>query len=287
MRERLPSAVRARVKTVAMAVLAAFCLSAPTLPAHAGDDRPSWREIWKWRESWSGVDIARDNWLLYSGITVAPFGHIHEPGWRMRLAGGYGQYKYEGNRGTGLTPQIQTFAATTYYGDALIGYLERYGPLTAKAFAGISYLAHDIAPHDPDNLVSGDDIGFKGALELWLDIGDIGFASLDASWNSAHDTRNVRTRLGARVAPNWSGGVEGWLNLDDQSDCDLGWDNSAACYNDEKTELIDYTRAGLFVRYDWDGGEISLSGGVSGGSFGSSGDANPEPYATLNWLTQF
>jgi hypothetical protein len=267
--------------------LAMVTLASLGPPAHAEDTRPSWREVWKWRETWSGVDIARDNWLVYTGATVAPFGHIHEPGWRMRLATGYGHYDYEGNRGTGPTPDLRAFSAMTYYGDALIGYLERWGPLTAKAFAGVSYVTHNIAPHDPDNLVTGDEIGFKGVLELWVDIGDIGFASLDASWNSAHDTRNVRTRLGARLAPSWSGGVEGWLNLDNQSDCDLGWDDSAACYGDDKTELLDYTRAGLFLRYDWDGGELSLSGGVSGGSFGSSGDASPEPYATLNWLTQF
>ena len=283
----LPNTVRAKRAAIYGRAFAALCVISLAAPAQADDSRPSWRDVWKWRESWSGVDIAKDNWLLYSGVTVAPFGHIHESGWRMRFAGGYGQYKYQGNRATGPTPQIQSFAAATHYGDALIGYLERWGPLTAKAFAGISYLAHDIAPLDPDNLVTGDDIGFKGALELWLDIGDMGFASLDASWNTAHNTRNVRSRLGARVAPNWSSGLEAWLNLDDQSDCDLGWNDTAACYGDEKTELLDYTRAGLFLRYDWDGGELSLSSGVSGGSFGSSGNASPEPYATLNWLTQF
>lgn len=273
-------------RKTAVAGLAVVVAASTSLCAVADDARPSWREIWKWREVWSGVDAAKDNWLIYSGMTVAPFGHIHEPGWRFRMAGGYGQYQYTGNRGTGPTPDIRSFAAMTYYGDALVGYLERYGPLTAKAFAGVSYLAHDIAPFDPDNLVTGEEVGFKAALELWVDIGEIGFASLDASWNTAHDTRNVRTRLGARFAPSWSGGLEGWLNLDDQSDCDLGWSGGDAC-DEEETDLLDYTRAGLFLRYDWDGGELSLSGGVSGGSFGSSGSASPEPYATLNWMTQF
>jgi hypothetical protein len=41
------------------------------------------------------------------------------------------------------------------------------------------------------------------------------------------------------------------------------------------------------VRYTWDGGEVSLSGGVSGGSFMAAGNADPEPYMTFNWLTQF
>jgi hypothetical protein len=102
-----------------------------------------------------------------------------------------------------------------------------------------------------------------------------------------HDTRNARARLGAYITPSISTGIEGWLNLDNQSDCDLGWEDSADCYSDEETHLLDYTRAGLFLRYTWDGGEVSLSGGISGGSFQAAGNADPEPYATLNWLTQF
>lgn len=288
MRGRRPIADRAALGAVLWAALAGIALSttAPS-PSMAQEARPSWREIWKWRETWSGIDIARDNWLVYSGITVAPFGHIHEPGWRVRLAGGYGQYSYSGNRSTTPTPDIQSFSATTYYTDALVGYLDRFGPLTAKAFGGISYIAHDIAPFDPENIIIGDDVGLKGALELWLDIGEISFASLDMSWNTANDTRNARARIGARVTSSISAGLEGWLNLDDQSDCDLGWDQSAACNSDDQTNLLDYTRAGVFLRYEWDGGELSLSGGVSGGSFASSGSAEPEPYATLNWMTQF
>ncbi|MBY0225129.1 MAG: cellulose biosynthesis protein BcsS [Hyphomicrobium sp.] len=287
MPERSPVPRCARPRLVLWTALAAALLSLTPLSVAAQETRPSWRDVWKWRETWSGVDVARDNWLVYSGITVAPFGHIHDPGWRVRLAGGYGNYEYSGNRSTTPTPDIQSFSAATYYGDALVGYLERFGPLTAKAFGGLSYIAHDITPFDPENLVVGDDIGVKGVLELWLDIGEIGFASLDASWSSAHDTRNARARLGAYITPSISTGLEGWLNLDNQSDCDLGWDNSVDCYVDEKTHLFDYTRAGLFLRYTWDGGELSLSGGISGGSFQTAGDAEPEPYATLNWLTQF
>jgi hypothetical protein len=274
----------AKFRTACLAVLALFIALANSAPACADDQHPSWREIWKWREVWSGVDVAQDNWLVYTGVTVAPFNHIHEEGLRLRFTSGYGQYAYTGNRAASV---VQSFEALTYYGDALIGYLDRFGPLTAKAFVGIAYSAHDIAPFDPENLVIGDDIGLKGVLELWLDIGTVGFASLDVSWSNAHETRAARSRLGARFSPSMSGGLEAWLNLDAQSDCDLGWDNGAACNSDEETSLIDYTRAGLFLRYEWDGGEVSVSGGISGGSFMSSGDANPEPFGTINWMTQF
>jgi hypothetical protein len=264
----------------------AIAVSAPLTPLAAQEARPSWREIWKWRETWSGADIAKDNWLVYSGITVAPSSHIHEPGPRFRASAGYGQYEY-GKSPAGQSDAAQSFDATTYFGNVLAGYLERFGPLTAKAFAGISYLAHDITPSDPENLVSGDEIGFKAVLELWLDIGNAGFASLDSSWDTAFNTRSARSRVGAYVGPGLSAGLEAWLDLNDQSDCDLGWRDTDNCDDQGETELLDYTRAGVFLRYNWDGGEVSLSGGVSGGSFQSAGDASPEPYVTINWLTQF
>lgn len=222
---------------------------------------------------------------------MAPFSHIHEPGLRLRFAGGWGQYGYRGDRSETGTPAVVSFDVQTYYGEALVGYLERWGPLTAKAFAGVSAIGHAVTPFDIENVVIGDEVGFKGALELWLDIGRIGYAGLDLAWNTAHETRSARTRLGARMTPSLSAGLEAWLDLDAQSDCDLGWSAGGGCARQhragEETSLLDYTRAGLFLRYEWQGGEISASGGISGGSFMNSADDEPKPYGTLNWITQF
>ncbi len=132
------------------------------------------------------------------GVTVAPFGHIHEPGLRFRLAGGYGNYDYSGNRKASASrPKSSHSPPPPYYGDALVGYLERFGPLTAKAFGGVSYLAHDITPFDPEKPRDCDEFGFQSRRRTLLDIGDVGYASLDLAWNSAFNTRNARARLGA------------------------------------------------------------------------------------------
>ncbi len=77
---RSPNAAQAGLPGALAAALAVLGVVLTMPPAAADGARPSWREIWKWRETWSGVDVARDNWLIYSGLTVAPFGHIHEPG---------------------------------------------------------------------------------------------------------------------------------------------------------------------------------------------------------------
>jgi hypothetical protein len=42
----------------------------------------------------------------------------------------------------------------------------------------------------------------------------------------------------------------------------------------------------LFVRYAWEGGEISLAGGVSGRFFEDAQDMT-DPYATMTWLVQY
>jgi hypothetical protein len=72
-------------------------------------------------------------------------------------------------------------------------------------------------------------------------------------------------RTGYRIYGNASIGLEGGINAND-----LGED----------------ARGGLFARYAWQGGEISMSGGYSG-RFLDEADALRDPYATINWLTQF
>ena len=136
-----------------------------------------------------------------------------------------------------------SFTAETAFAEALVGYLKRFGPLTAKAFVGVAAIEHDITPLDPENPVQGQEFGPKLAAEFWLNMGTSAWSSLDLSWTSAHQTSAARMRTGYRVFGDVSLGLEGGLNAND-----LGED----------------ARAGLFARYAWNGGEFSLAGGFSG-----------------------
>jgi cellulose biosynthesis protein BcsS len=236
---------------VAAATAAAFVSSAAADP----QDDPGWREVW------TGVDASSHAWLVYSGATVAPYSNIFSDGLRLRIAGGYGGYTYVGQR----RKADQSFDATTSFAEALVGYLERFGPLTAKGFVGIAAIDHDIAPFDPDNPVQGQEVGPKVATELWLNMGNDAWSSLDLSWTSAHQTSAAHMRAGYRVYQDISLGIEGGINANT-----LGED----------------ARAGLFARYAWQGGEVSLAGGFSG-RFLDDAEALQDPYATFNWLTQF
>lgn len=272
------------------AVLAALTMAIScTTPASASPDEPR-----SGREVWAGADISDNVWLVYSGVTVAPWSGIHDEGLRFRATGGYGEYNYNSLVGDGAGgTHWQRFDARTYYADVLIGYLKRFGELTAKAFVGASMITHDIEPLDEQALAFGDEVGVKGVIELWLNIGERGWGSLDLSWASAHDTRAARARLGYRFWPRISLGVEGGVNMDAQAECRVDGNSTSRCnrLSDDldRADLLDYARAGVFARYEWGTGEMSLSAGALGDSFGSGSHDKTEiaPYVTLNWLTQF
>jgi hypothetical protein len=128
-------------------------------------------------------------------------------------------------------------------------------------------------------------------MQLWLNIGDEAWASLDVAASDAHDTRSLRTRFGYRIVPTLSLGLEGKINVDAQGDCELGNDSSKACRGQYKESddvtLLSYSRAGVFARYEWATGEISVSAGALGRGFIHDAASDPTPYVTVNWLTQF
>jgi len=244
------------------------------------------------REVWAGADVSSNVWLVYSGVTFAPWGGIHDEGVRFRSAGGYGEYEYDGSIDVGGVVSPAHFQAQTYFADLLIGYLKRFGELTAKAFVGASIISHHISPLDPETVAIGEEVGVKGVIELWLNIGERGWGSLDLSWSSAHDTRTARARLGYRVWPKLSLGLEAGLNVDSQGACRMNALAGSTCQSlpgdpIAETDLLDYGRAGAFARYEWGVSEASLSAGVLGDSFSSNGDIELAPYVTVNWLTQF
>jgi hypothetical protein len=226
-----------------------------TSPSASADPQPGWREFW------TGADASSHVWLLYGGVTIAPYSDMFSDGVRLRIGTGVGAYRYTGDRGGATT----SFRADTAFADVLVGYLKRLGPLTAKAFIGASAIEHDVRPLDPENPVQGLAYGPKAVAELWLNMGSAAWSSLDVNWTSAHQTYAGRVRAGYRLFDDVSLGAEARVN---------------------GNELDKDARGGLFLRHAWTGGEISLAGGVSGRFFEDAHDMT-DPYATLTWLTQY
>lgn len=126
--------------------------------------------------------------------------------------------------------------------------------------------SHSMSRPDPMSELIGTEFGIKGVVELWLNVGENGWTSLDMSYSTAHDMAAVRWRAGWRPIPSISIGPE--LRYDDNAE------GSAS-------------RAGLFIRYQWAGGEISAAGGVAGQLYDQGDDDDLIPYTTLNLLYQF
>lgn len=240
-----------------------------------------------WGEMFAGADVCKNSWITYSGVTVAPYGHIHADGWRLRAGGGYGRYDYEKLDGPAGAAATRTFDADTYFADLMVGYQSQFGPVTAKIFVGAAAIGHRVTPLDDENIVVGDDFGFKAATELWINLGPIAWASLDVAYTTAHETLTSRARLGYRIVPAVSVGLEAGLNVDEQGECRMN--KGCATLNLDNTEpatYYDYSQIGVFTRYEWQGGEISVSAGAAGAVYSDSGD-DVQLYGTVNWNSQF
>lgn len=214
----------------------------------------------------------RDVWLLYTGITLAPWSeHVYDPGWRLRLQSGYGQYDYTLQE----NGADRVYRGSVSYVDALAGYHWKSGNLTAKIFAGVSFIDHAVREDASRGRVVGPDWGPKVAAELWLDVAAGQWTSLNVNFTTAHDTVSARWRYGWSPINGFSAGPE------------LRIDSNAGLFENYGDLFEEYEgRAGVFAAYAWEGYEVTVAGGVAAYMKGTSG-TEVTPYATINLLTQF
>lgn len=214
-----------------------------------------------WRQTWGGAQITGTDWSIYSGTTVAPFGSIYQPGWRLRATGGYGEYRYHGVNRLGPTPTLQQFKGHSAFSDLLAGYQWQAGDWTIKAFAGISVIGHVVSPSDVDNPVSGTHFGVKTVVETWFNISRETWLSNSLAWSSVFQTYKADMRLGTRLTENLDIGLETAVTGD---------------------QMHDNGRAGGFIQFHIGETEIRASSGISGDR-----DGNTDVYGTLNLLFTF
>ena len=68
--------------------------------------------------------------------------------------------------------------------------------------------------------------------------------------------------------------------------------NSVLSDGSRREPLQPQMRAGLFARYEWNAGEVSISGGLANSAFDFESarggtDGFRDVYGTVNWLTRF
>jgi hypothetical protein len=184
------------------------------------------------------------------------------PGFRLRAVGAYGRYDYEGSLFLDGAAQPTTFDGQDAFAAALIGYEFRPGRLIVKLFAGIEGEDQHIVPHDPNNSVQGSALGLRLQVESWLDLSARSFLSADASYGTAFQEYWSLVRLGYRLTPRFSLGLEGGA---------LGNEEYAA------------GRGGGFARMNFRAMEVTLSGGFTGNYL----EDQPSGYVALGLYRPF
>lgn len=106
------------LSVVASWVIAATqILLSSTASAQTSGPPTDWvQEKYGWREAYGGFDVARDQWLAYSGMTFALGSpNIYSDGWRLRLGGGMAGTATTASSRTriAVTRRRTTFAAKT------------------------------------------------------------------------------------------------------------------------------------------------------------------------------
>lgn len=253
---RRPQLVLARAVGVGGLVMLAFA----SRPAGAQDRAGQQTEFSV------GAEASRQAWSIYSGATVAPFGALSEDGLRLRTTGGYGSFRYSGLRASGGGSELVKFRGTVSFADLLVGYHRQLGPLTLKLYAGAVAARHAIDPFDAEAEVQGAGVGGKAAVETWWTISDVAWSSLDVSYATLHESYAGRLRLGWRVFPVLSTGLE--VAADGNVDGRSG-------------------RVGGFLRYEWAQGEVSASGGLMTDWADLEKIDARGGYATVSWLNRF
>lgn len=204
-------------------------------------------------EMWSGGEAFQHVRSVYGGATVAPFGSVQDEGFRLRAVLGYADY------GAGIAA----------FGDLLIGYHVQLGPVTVKVFGGLTLTEHAPGLDELFPALQGTEHGGKGVVEAWWSITDQAWASADLSFGSTHMDYGGRIRLGWRLWPELSAGLEAGSGGTAEPDLER-----------------DTARIGGFLRYEWATGEVSISGGWAAEGTWMDREG-PAPFGTVSLLTRF
>lgn len=198
----------------------------------------------------AGGDIATDSAFAWSGIVAAPSGTLHEDGWRVRLAGGAGRYRYR----TAAVPGGVN-EADVVSGEVMAGYRFTHANMIATVFMGAHVENQRLHAPDPGHRAQGAAAGLKVLVELYRRFTPRIVGTASASTSSVHRAYHLRATLAYQPSSALAMGLEATL-LGDRR------------YREP--------RAGMFVQSTYGRTTLSLAGGLL-----SNSDKGDGGYATL------
>jgi hypothetical protein len=199
----------------------------------------------------SGLDVTRDSMFGWAGVTAAPFSMLDEDGWRLRILGGIGRYRYR----TSATLSGSN-DATLAGAEILSGFLSSFTSGALTVYVGPHLEEQRLAEPDPGNAQVGTKFGVKVATEICARVDSVWLLNASASASTLHRTYHARTIVVRELAPMWAIGIEG------------------AVYGDMRYAE---PRAGILVNAAYGKSLVNLAGGVLTNSAKGRG-----VYATLS-----
>lgn len=199
----------------------------------------------------AGADVASDSAYGWSGFVAAPVGLLDEDGWRLRIAGGGGRYRYRTGNVAGGENE-----ANIVSGELMAGYRFSNGAGSVTVYAGGHIENQSLAAPDPGHAAQGTEAGIKVAIELYRRFTPDVFALASAAASTVHGSFQARAAIGYEISEIITLGAETAFSGD---------------------ERYDEPRAGLFVQTNF--GRTSLS---LGGGYLSNSDKGDGFYGTLS-----
>ncbi len=214
------------------------------------------------QETWVGSQVIGDSWVVYTGTTLALYGGLHKPGWRLRLIGGHGNYDYFSDRSSGGVQRDVQFIGQYEFSDLLFGYQGHDQDLSWQAFIGVVGARQSVTPFDADNQAIGEQYGGQASIEAWYTINRQFWLSAEAKYVTVFNGFGASLRGGYRINQNLSVGLE-----------------AGTAGNDDYVS----GRAALFGAYTF--GLFSPNDGYSRLSIGASGDRRSDlkPYVSVSF----
>ncbi|HMN50584.1 MAG TPA: cellulose biosynthesis protein BcsS [Xanthobacteraceae bacterium] len=203
-----------------------------------------------------GIDGAKDTYFAWSGVTYAPAGRLDEDGFRVRIAGGAGTYRYRTGNVPGGVNDVNVMS-----GELLGGYRATYGKVYFSGYLGFHIEQQMLALPDPFNPTAGTEAGIKGSIEVYTRLWDSYVVTGFASASTVHRKYNARATLLRELDERWAFGLEG------------------GALGDARTSEL---RAGLTGVLTWQRKIFALSAGVLDNS-----DKGTGAYATLSVYSPF
>lgn len=205
---------------------------------------------------YSGIDVARDSYYGWAGTAWAPFSSMDREGFRIRLQGGGGGYRYEtsavaGGWNTGIKIE----------GEILAGWQFLNGPHALAMYVGANITENRLDQPDPSNRDQGTQAGLKATVEWFYQPDDNWTFTAAANASTADDTASARLTAARRITKHF----------------ELGTETAAS------TDWLEQTAGGgLFIATPLPGPQWRLAGG-----WRWSSDSRDGPYSTLSFYKPF